>query len=192
MDPVAARSRGVQQVVAEQVPLVAVEPDDRPVEDFEALYRRTFSRVYAYVGSLLRDRSAAEEVTAQVYERAYRKRRSFQPRRGTVDAWLFGIARNAALDELRRRGRRADLEAEHGALGATSAEDYAEGAIRREAVRAALRALEPRERELVALKFAGGLTNVEIARVLGVSESNAGTRLHRVLLKLREACHDND
>ena len=65
-----------------------------------------------------------------------------------------------------------------------------EWALRRETVRAALRALEPRERELVALKFGGGLQNVEIARVLGVSESNAGTRLHRVLLKLREACND--
>ena len=65
-----------------------------------------------------------------------------------------------------------------------------EWALRRQAVRAALRELEPRERELVALKFAGGLQNVEIARVLGVSESNAGTRLHRVLLKLREACNE--
>src|SRR3712207_9314554 len=84
----------------------------RVAEDFEALYRRTFPRVYAYAASLLRDRSAAEEVTAQAFERAYRKRRSYRPGRGTVDAWLFGIVRNAALDELRRRRRRADLEAE--------------------------------------------------------------------------------
>jgi RNA polymerase sigma-70 factor, ECF subfamily len=161
-------------------------------EDFDALYRRAFPRVYAYVASLLRDRSAAEEVTAQAFERAYRKRRSFRPRRGTVDAWLFGIARNAALDELRRRQRRADLEADPAEVDAADPDEHVEGAIRRDAVRSALRQLEPRERELVALKFSGGLTNVEIARVLGVSESNAGTRLHRVLLKLREACHEHD
>jgi RNA polymerase sigma-70 factor (ECF subfamily) len=189
MDRVEPRSTGVQQVVAEQVPLVAA---DSQVEDFEALYRRTFPRVYAYAASLLRDRSAAEEVTAQAYERAYRKRRSFRPRRGTVDAWLFGIARNAALDELRRRRRRAELDAEPVDLAAATLEEHAEGAIRREAVRAALGSLEARDRELVALKFAGGLSNIEIARVLGVSESNAGTRLHRVLLKLREACHEHD
>ena len=188
MDRVEPRSTGVQQVVAEQVPLRAA---DRPVEDFEALYRRTFPRVYAYAASLLRDRSAAEEVTAQAYERAYRKRQSFRPRRGTVDAWLFGIARNAALDELRRRRRRAELDSEPADVVAATPEEYAEGAIRREAVRAALRGLDGRDRELVALKFAGGLSNVEIARVLGVSESNAGTRLHRVLLKLREACHEH-
>jgi RNA polymerase sigma-70 factor (ECF subfamily) len=187
MDRVERRSTGVQQLVAEQPALMAA---DSQVEDFEALYRRTFPRVYAYAASLLRDRSAAEEVTAQAYERAYRKRRSFRPRRGSIDAWLFGIARNAALDELRRRRRHADLEAEPIDLGAATADEHVEGTIRRAAVRSALRGLEARDRELVALKFAGGLSNAEIARVLGVSESNAGTRLHRVLLKLREACHD--
>src|SRR5947209_2724610 len=181
------RNTGVEQVVAERPPLMAADP---PLEDFEALYRRTLPRVYAYAASVLRDRSAAEEVTAQVYERAYRKRRSYRPRRGSVDAWLFGIARNAALDELRRRGRRAALEAEPEDLSAPAPDEHVATAVRREAVRAALRLLEPRERELVALKFAGGLQNVEIGRVLGVSESNAGTRLHRVLEKLREACHD--
>ena len=174
-------------MVAEEPPLVAADP---PAEDFESLYRRTFPRVYAYAASLLRDRSAAEEVTAQAYERAYRKRRSFRPRRGTVDAWLFGIVRNAALDELRRQKRRAELVGEEADPAAVAPDEAVEGAIRRETVRAAMRGLDPRDRELLALKFAGGLGNAEIARLLGVSESNAGTRLHRVLLKLREACHD--
>lgn len=182
----------MQQAIAEQPPPVTAAGGDRAAEDFEALYRRTFPRVYGYLASLLRDRSAAEEVTAAVYERAYRKRRSYRPRRGTVDAWLFGIARNAALDELRRRRRRADLEGEPPDFAAPGVDEHLEGAIRRAAVRSAMRRLDPRERELLALKFAGGLGNVEIARVLGVSESNAGTRLHRVLQKLREACHEND
>jgi RNA polymerase sigma-70 factor, ECF subfamily len=63
-------------------------------------------------------------------------------------------------------------------------------ALRRETVRAALASLDGRERDLIALKFAGGLSNAEIARVLGMSESNAGTRLHRTITKLREACHE--
>jgi RNA polymerase sigma factor (sigma-70 family) len=54
---------------------------------------------------------------------------------------------------------------------------------------AARDALEPRERELVALKFIAGLSNAEIGEVIGASASNAGTRLHRVVTKLREACH---
>jgi RNA polymerase sigma-70 factor, ECF subfamily len=59
---------------------------------------------------------------------------------------------------------------------------------RRLAVSAALERLEPRERELIALKFFAGLANAEIAQVLGISESNAGTKLHRAITKLREAC----
>ena len=107
-----------------------------------------------------------------------------------MDAWLFGIARNAALDELRRRKRRATLEADQPDPAAVAPEDHAESALRRAAVRAALAELSGAERDLIALKFAGGLSNAEIARVLGMSESNAGTRLHRTITKLREACHE--
>ena len=59
--------------------------------------------------TLLRDRAAAEDVTALAFERAYRRRRTFDRHRGEERGWLFGIARNAALDELRRRRRTATL-----------------------------------------------------------------------------------
>ena len=141
---------------------------------------------------MLRDRSAAEEVTAQAFERAFRKRRSFRSSRGSEEAWIFGIARNAALDELRRRKRRAKLEAEPEDV------DGPPAPASRSRTRCAARPcapplaqLEPRERELVALKFAGGLSNDEIARVVGISASNVGTRLHRTLEKLRKDCDED-
>ena len=62
-------------------------------------------------------------------------------------------------------------------------------ALRRTAVKTALAALPARDRELIALKFHAGLTNAELARVLGISESNAGTTLHRTMEKLRKACN---
>jgi RNA polymerase sigma-70 factor, ECF subfamily len=186
MDTSRARIYGVTQVLVEPVPLVVATPS----ESFAELYERSFPRVYAYVASLLRDRAAAEDVTSQAFERAYRKRRSYRPARGSIDAWLFGIARNAALDELRKRKRRAVLEADPEDTSSPTPEDHAELALRRETVRAALASLDGRERDLIALKFAGGLSNAEIARVLGMSESNAGTRLHRTITKLREACHE--
>ena len=182
-----ARIHGVLDAVAQAAPPLT---DSRPAEDFDDLYRRTFGRAYAYAASLLRDRSAAEEVTAQAFERAYRNRRSFRPRRGSVDSWLFGIVRNAALDELRKRGRRAALEAEPPDLEAAAADNLVADAERRAAVRSAVAGLEPRDRELLALKFAGGLAKADIARVLGISESNVGTRLHRVLERLREECDE--
>jgi RNA polymerase sigma factor (sigma-70 family) len=153
---------------------------------FDQLYRSSRDDVYAYVASLLRDGPAAEEVTATAFERAYRKRRRFDPSKGEPRAWLFGIARNAALDELRRRGRQAELAAEPADLDAATAEASAEHSERRLALRAALAQLAPPERELIALKFFAGLGNAEIASVVGVSESNAGTRLHRAVTKLRE------
>ena len=169
---------------------IALPGQAEPVsaDTFEELYRRAFPRVYAYVATMLRDPSAAEEVTAQAFERAYRKRRTYKPSRGSADAWLFGIARNAALDELRRRKRGAALEAEPEDRFAGSPDEHADRAIARATVRAALAALAPHERDLVALKYSGGLSHAEIARVIGASESNAGTRLHRVIEKLRKAC----
>jgi RNA polymerase sigma-70 factor (ECF subfamily) len=157
---------------------------------FDELYRSSRDDVYAYVAGLLRDRSAAEEVTAAVFERAYRKRSRFDRSRGEPRAWLFGIARNAALDELRRRGRQAELSAEPEDLSAAPALGSAEQSERRLALDAALATLAPRDRELIALKFFAGLDNAEIAQVLGITGSNAGTRLHRAVTKLREACDE--
>jgi RNA polymerase sigma-70 factor (ECF subfamily) len=170
--------------------MMRVTPERSASEQFEALYQSTFPRVYAYVASMLRDRSAAEEVTAQAFERAYRKRSTYRAGRGSPEAWLFGIARHAALDELRRLKRRAPLEADPEDLSALPPEDHAEGVVRRETVRAALATLEPRDRDLVALKFQAGLSNAEIGRVLAMSESNVGTKLHRTMEKLRRACND--
>ncbi|HEV2728153.1 MAG TPA: sigma-70 family RNA polymerase sigma factor [Solirubrobacterales bacterium] len=184
MDPEVPRSTGMEQT------LVAAAKDAPAAADlaFDRLYRSSRDDVYAYVASLLRDAPAAEEVTAAAFERAYRKRNRFDPERGEPRAWLFGIARNAALDELRRRGRQVELTAEPADLENFGAEEGATRSERRLAVSAALERLEPRERELIALKFFASLENREIARVLGISESNAGTKLHRAMTKLREAC----
>jgi RNA polymerase sigma-70 factor (ECF subfamily) len=173
-------------VVTTTLTLTRPASASRPVLDFEALYRDARDDVFAYALTLLRDRPAAEEVTAAAFERAYRKRRSFDPRRGAERAWLFGIARNAALDELRRRKRQAAMVAEPADLQAAGLDDHAEAALRRASLRAAMAALPPRDREVIALKFHAGLENAELAAVLGVSVTNAGTLLHRAMTKLRE------
>ncbi|HET7508079.1 MAG TPA: sigma-70 family RNA polymerase sigma factor [Solirubrobacterales bacterium] len=178
------RSTGMEQTLVADAKETPREADLA----FDRLYRSSRDDVYAYVAGLLRDATAAEEVTAAAFERAYRKRNRFDPQRGEPRAWLFGIARNAALDELRRRGRQTELTAEPADLVAAGSDEGAERSERRLAVSAALERLQPAERELIALKFFAGLENREIAGVLGVSESNAGTKLHRAMTKLREAC----
>jgi RNA polymerase sigma-70 factor, ECF subfamily len=188
MEQAPPRSKGVNETLAMPLPATLALPRDT----FEELYRSSRDDVYAYVAMLLRDRSAAEDVTALAFERAYRKRRSFRAERGSRRAWLFGIARNAALDELRRRRRLAPLLGEpvEERPGPSPLED-ADAGLHRVALREALAALDARDRELIALKFHAGLSNAEIGRVLRTSETNAGTRLHRAITKLRKACDEN-
>lgn len=165
------------------------EPLNTAARSFDALYRDSARDLYAYVRTLLGDDASAEDVTALAFERAYRRRSSFDDRRGSQRGWLFAIARNAALDELRRRRRTAPLVGELPDELVPAPEEEADLAARRTTVRAALAALPARDRELVALKFHGGLTNAELASVLGTSETNTATRVHRAVMKLRKACH---
>src|SRR5579864_1139479 len=131
MNPVRRRSTDVIESLS--APGTAAQDN---WERFEALYRSSRDDLYAYVATLLRDPAAAEDITAQAFERAYRRRRTFDRRRGEERAWLFGIARNAALDELRRRARLAQLAAEPADTSELepSVPDEADVALRRTAV----------------------------------------------------------
>jgi RNA polymerase sigma-70 factor (ECF subfamily) len=177
MDPDERRSEGVTAAIVDAAPPRTL--------DFDALYRDARDDVYAYAATLLRDRAAAEDVAAAAFERAYRRRGRYDAHKGSPRAWLFGIARNAALDELRRRKRVAAAS-----LPIPSAEpdpgEAAELASQKQAVRIALGKLGARERELIALKYHAELSNAEIAEVIGVSVTNAGTLVHRAMTKLRE------
>ena len=181
MDPRGDRSKGVTATTA-TLPATATG-----VLDFDALYRDARDDVFAYAATLLRDRAAAEDVTAQAFERAYRRRSRFDARRGSPRAWLFGIVRNAALDELRKRKRAAD-RARCPSRTRSRAPTRRPNSPR-SATPCAPRcsAWPPRDREVIALKYHAELSNAELAAVLGVSPTNAGTLLHRAMTKLREA-----
>jgi RNA polymerase sigma factor (sigma-70 family) len=181
MNPMGDRSKDVTTASTAALPATVAR-----ALDFDALYRDARDDVFAYTATLLRDHAAAEDVTAQAFERAYRKRSRYDARRGTPRAWLFAIVRNAALDELRRRKRATTAEIP-GPLAEPGPDEAAELAAERDAVRAALSRLPSRDREVIALKYHAELSNAELAAVLGVSPTNAGTLLHRAMTKLREA-----
>jgi RNA polymerase sigma-70 factor (ECF subfamily) len=182
MDSERDRSRGVTTASTATLPADAAH-----ALDFDALYRDARDDVFAYTATLLNDSVAAEDVTALAFERAYRRRSRFDAHLGTPRAWVFGIARNAALDELRRRKRAAAATTFSPPRHEPGPDEEAERAAERDAVRRALRTLQARDRELIALKYHADLSNQEIAAVLGVTASNAGTQLHRAMTKLREA-----
>lgn len=147
------------------------------------LFVATRDDLYSYLAYLTGDRLLAEDLAATAFERALKKRRLFERSRGDLRGWIFGIARNAALDALRAGGRECALEL---LPEVADAGDSVAASDERIALTAAMRRLRPADRELIALKFFAGLENPEIARTLKISKSNAGTQLHRAIGRLRE------
>lgn len=172
---------------------------EAPLEktDFARLYRRHLRPVYAYVSWRVGHRETAEDITAQVFEKAWRSQENYDRHKGAYVTWLMSIARNTVTDHLRHSARsprpsQVDDPVESGApdpaLHETTGSDPELSLIsaeRRQELGAAIRGLEEREREILTLKFGGGLTNREIAGLLEISESNAGTIIYRSLERLR-------
>jgi RNA polymerase sigma-70 factor (ECF subfamily) len=157
---------------------------------FAALYDHYFSRVYNYVRYRLQDADTADDITAQVFERALSSLGSYRPEKAPFSAWLFAIARNAINDYLRLQKRRRWLSLE--LLGNWSSSEPQPGDIvsdheLQDELLAAVARLGSRERDLIGLKFAGGLTNRRIAELTGLSENNVGIILYRAMQRLRTA-----
>jgi RNA polymerase sigma-70 factor (ECF subfamily) len=167
--------------------------EDRPGDATEnvatrvaRLYRELFPAVYGFVRFRVGDAHLAEDLTATVFERALAKLASVrEPDR--VRAWLFTVARNVVTDERRRRRRTTDLDAvenlEH--LWADSAERLALDRDEWRRLVGYLAELDDRDREVLALRFAAGLSNREVGEIVGRSEAHVAQIAHRAVVKLR-------
>jgi RNA polymerase sigma factor (sigma-70 family) len=142
--------------------------------------------VYGYLAWFTSDRFAAEELTAETFERALRLWHRFDPQRGSARTWLFQVARTTALDHFRSERRRTRRE-ELAAVPERFEERFAEGLA--PDLAAALGALSAGEREVIALRVVLDLDAGTAARMLGISPTNCTTRLNRALKKLEEALH---
>ncbi|MHB0914305.1 MAG: RNA polymerase sigma factor [Thermoleophilia bacterium] len=159
----------------------------QPAVAFDEVYARYCRPVFSFVSYRIADRQAAEDITATVFEKAWRSLRSFDPERASVSSWLFTIARNCVFDHL-RRGRRNREEAVAEIIQADTAagpELQLEDKERRHELMASLAHLEEREREVIALKFGGGMSNGDIAAVMSLTPTNVSTILYRSLARLK-------
>jgi RNA polymerase sigma-70 factor (ECF subfamily) len=159
---------------------------------FAELYERYARQVFWYALSRTGSEEDAADLTQHVFLRAYEALPQYQER-GTVGAWLFRIARNAATDTYRRRGR--DLPWSH--VDETVLRFQGPGpeevAIEREALnelRLLVAQLDPEKQELLALRMAARLTTPEIAAVMGKSEAAVKKQLQRIIQSLRERYHE--
>lgn len=163
-------------------------PLDR--DGFARLYDRMFPKIYTYLLYALADAASADEAVSVVFEKALAGFASFDPARGPVEGWLFGIARNAARDQYRSRRRWGwlpfELLAERPDAG-PKVEDALIGDESNRALVGALKQLDERERLVLALKFSEGLSNREIASREGLEDGNVGVIVHRAVKKLQAA-----
>lgn len=153
--------------------------------DWEAVYREYLPRVYNFFLYRVEDKPLAEDMTAAVFEKAWRGRGRYERDLGAFSTWLFTIARNVAADYFRRNGREVPLESTRAQAGAPSLDETVQRNEDFAQLNLLLSRLPARERELVAFKYGAGLNNREIARLTRLSESNVGTILNRVIEKLR-------
>jgi RNA polymerase sigma-70 factor (ECF subfamily) len=162
-----------------------LERDERALREAIATYGRV---VYGMARRVLAESSLAEEVAQDTFLALWRRPGAFDPERGTLQAFLLGVARNKAIDLVRKEEslRRAKdaLIAEAESVDAVSLDDM--GIDEREEVRAALGKLSPLQREAIVLAYFGGRTYREVAVELGIPEGTAKTRLRDGLIKLRE------
>ena len=154
-----------------------------PLENSAPLIRR----VYSYVAYRIGDGPDAEDLTSEVFERALRYRKSYDPDRGTPLAWLLGIARRCVEDAF-RRPRTSTI----GALEGASPENVEAEAVQRLTLAAAIERLDERARDLLALRYGADLGARQIGIVLGLKTNAVEVALHRAVSRLRTDLQEPD
>jgi len=156
---------------------------------FAALYQQYYARVYRYLRVRLQSEEDAADLTQQVFLKALDALPRYRPGSAPFSAWLFAIARNALADRYRRRPPTLSLEA----AGDLRTEQEMEASLlQRESLdqlKSLINQLKPDARDLLALRFAAGLTTPEIAATLGKRPDAVRKSLSRLLQSLKEQYH---
>jgi RNA polymerase sigma-70 factor, ECF subfamily len=153
--------------------------------DWDAIYAQHLPRIYNYFRFRLAADADVEDLTARVFEKAWSARDRYRRDVAAFSTWLYRIAQNVSIDYLRSRRVHAPLEAALDVVVERTPED--DEARRSDLARLArlTASLPDRERDLIALRYGAGLSNRAIAPLVGLSESNVGTILHRMVQTLR-------
>jgi RNA polymerase sigma-70 factor (ECF subfamily) len=169
----------------------------RDPEAVRALYARYGRMVYGVAAAIVGSGLEAEEVTQDVFLRAWDKADSYEPQKARVATWLARIARNRAIDVLRQTRSRAGKIQDVGDLldflpdpTAADPADSADIAWSRRVIRAAVARLPEEQRRALSLAFLGGLTHQEIAERLGQPLGTVKTRIRDALHRLRDALRE--
>ena len=150
--------------------------------DWDAVYTEQLPRVYNFFRYRFGNEALAEDLTSRTFEKAWSGARYRRDLAGFA-TWLFSIARNVAVDHLRAQRPHVPLEAAENVPGEGDAAGRSRALLRHRAARRARRAAAARAGG-APLKYGAEATNRAIAELTGLSESNVGTILHRVVQTL--------
>jgi RNA polymerase sigma-70 factor (ECF subfamily) len=158
------------------------------IDRFAEKYHQFFPRVFAYIYGRVHNVHVTEDLSADVFERAFEKAASLRNDEA-FSTWLFTIARNIVISHARKYGRETLMDPDvMKSIAPASGSVEGEILMREELsqVTKHLRAFPQREQDIVALKFDAELSNTQIAEIMGVSEANVRVILFRTLRKLRQ------
>ncbi len=190
---------GVLRAFPARKPLAGASPDEPLVaaaqadpSAFGALYQYYLSGVYRYLAAKAGNPEEAADLTQAVFLKAFSSIHAYKPGATPFVSWLFRIARNTAVDAHRKR--RPVLAWEFAPDIPEDPDDSPELALLRaerlRELRSRLAQLEPARRDLLALRYAGGLTAAEIAPLVGKSPDAVKKQLQRTLQTLKEHYRD--
>ena len=158
---------------------------EKHILDWDHIYLDLAPRVYNYFRYRLGRERDVEDLTSRTFERAWAARERYRRDLAGFSTWLFRIAQNLAVDHL--RSQRPQVSIDHAVD--VLATDAPERDLERESdllrLASLTRELPPRDRELIALKYGAGMSNRDIAKLTGLTESNVGSILHRLVQDLR-------
>jgi RNA polymerase sigma-70 factor, ECF subfamily len=160
---------------------------------FGQLYELYVDRVFAYLRTYTDTQDDAADLTQHVFLRALEALPEYRDRGLPFGAWLFRIARNAAIDTFRRQRRVLPWEHVPESLHPISPLDLEAVTLQREALnqmRVLIARLTPEKQELLALRFAAGLSSREIAPLVGRSHPAVQKELVRIMHSLKEQARD--
>jgi RNA polymerase sigma-70 factor, ECF subfamily len=155
---------------------------------FRALYQATSAKLYGIILRILQRRSVSDEILQEAYVRIWNNAAQYDPTRASPITWMATIARNRALDEVRRQTPQS-LDAMPDALDIKDpqllASEQMELAADQQALLRCLDALEPDRRELIKLAYLEGRSREDLGRQFGAPTATIKTWLHRSLKQLK-------
>ena len=170
----------VQEAVPDTVSLV---------EEFGRLYEIYMPKIYRYTRYRISDKEVAEDLTSDVFNKALDGFKRYNSYKASFSTWIFSIARNTIIDYYRKHAKEPRIMRDTDPEISSTSDSPINELTKTEEIarlRECIVKLNENEQELISLKFSGGITNREIARITGLSESNVGTILCRAIRKLRD------